>query len=81
MYDFFLELFTFFILYLHSFYVHFFFSYFAQVLRTQRLMRVLKTMNTVGEIKKDSFAGLSNIGESTQHQRRGAKTLEKVEIE
>jgi hypothetical protein len=44
-------------------------------------MRVLKTMNTVGEIKKDSFAGLSNIGESTQHQRRGAKTLEKVEIE
>jgi hypothetical protein len=40
-------------------------------------MRVLKTMNTVAEVKKESFVG-SNIGESTQHQRRGAKTLEKV---
>jgi hypothetical protein len=40
-------------------------------------MRVLKTMNTVGQIKKDSYAA-PNIGESTQHQRRGAKTLEKV---
>lgn len=41
-------------------------------------MRVLKTMNTIGEIKKDSFAPPSTIAEGTQHQRRGAKTLEKV---
>ncbi len=65
---------------LHSLHVHVF-LHFTQVLRTQQLMRVLKTMNTVGEIKRDSFVGLSNIGESTQHQRRGAKTLEKVGIQ
>jgi hypothetical protein len=40
-------------------------------------MRVLKTMNTVGQIKKESFI-VPNSGESIQHQRRGAKTLEKV---
>ena len=41
-------------------------------------MRVLKTMNTTGVIKKDSYAPSSTIAEGTQHQRRGAKTLEKV---
>lgn len=41
-------------------------------------MRVLKTMNTTGEIKKDSYTPSSIIAEGTQHQRRGAKTLEKV---
>jgi hypothetical protein len=40
-------------------------------------MRVLKTMNNVGQVQKDSYVG-TNIAESTQHQRRGAKTLEKV---
>jgi hypothetical protein len=40
-------------------------------------MRVLKTMNTIGEVKRDSFAP-PNIGEGAQLQRRGAKTLEKV---
>jgi hypothetical protein len=38
-------------------------------------------MNTIGEIKKDSSVRSSNIGETTQHQRRGAKTLEKVGIQ
>jgi hypothetical protein len=40
-------------------------------------MRVLKTMNTLGEINRDSYVS-SNLVESSQHQRRGGKTLEKV---
>ena len=43
-------------------------------------MRVLKTINTVGAIKKESFS-IPTIGDSnTQHQRRGAMTLEKVNL-
>lgn len=41
-------------------------------------MRVLKTMNTLGEIKKEDFAGLS-IADSTPNYRRVGKTIEKVE--
>lgn len=44
------------------------------------MIRVLKTMNPAGEIKKDSYVPSSSIGESTQYQRRGAKTLEKVSL-
>lgn len=40
-------------------------------------MRVLKTINNVGQVKRDSYVPPIN-SESTQHQRRGAKTLEKV---
>ncbi|CAF5172432.1 unnamed protein product, partial [Rotaria magnacalcarata] len=47
------------------------------VLRTQRLMSVIKTMHTVGEIKRISHIG-SNASEIAQYQRRGAKTLEKA---
>ena len=59
---------------LSSYYIY---IHFTKVLRTQRLMRVLKTMNNVTEVNKDNYVG-PNIGEGTQHQRRGAKTLEKV---
>ena len=62
---------------LSSCYIYILFLHFTKVLRTQRLMRVLKTMNSVTEVNKDSYAGPS-VGEGTQHQRRGAKTLEKV---
>lgn len=41
-------------------------------------MRVLKTMNTLGEIKKEDFAGLS-IADSAPNYRRVGKTIEKVE--
>ncbi|CAF4997788.1 unnamed protein product, partial [Rotaria socialis] len=51
-------------------------SFQSTVLRTQRLMNILKTMNTVGEIKRTSYIE-SNASESAQYQRRGAKTLEK----
>jgi 3-deoxy-D-manno-octulosonic acid (KDO) 8-phosphate synthase len=34
-------------------------------------------MNSVGEVNLDALLG-SNIVEGAQHQRRGAKTLEKV---
>ncbi|CAF1529536.1 unnamed protein product, partial [Adineta steineri] len=50
------------------------------VLRTQQLMRVLKTINTPIETMRDSHIS-SNMTESTQHQRRGAKTLEKAPSE
>ena len=40
-------------------------------------MRVLKTMNTLGEIKKEDFAGLS-LADSTTNYRRVGKTVEKV---
>ncbi|CAF3400709.1 unnamed protein product [Rotaria socialis] len=52
-------------------------SFQSTVLRTQRLMSILKTMNTVGEIKRTSYIE-SNASESAQYQRRGAKTLEKA---
>ncbi|CAF4185720.1 unnamed protein product [Rotaria magnacalcarata] len=52
-------------------------SFQSTVLRTQRLMSVIKTMHTVGEIKRISHIG-SNASEIAQYQRRGAKTLEKV---
>jgi hypothetical protein len=40
-------------------------------------MRVLKTMNTVTEIKKEDLIGL-NITDITQYHRRYGKTIEKV---
>ena len=40
-------------------------------------MRVLKTINSSPEVRKDIQLG-STVIEGTQHQRRGAKTLEKV---
>ncbi|CAF1395631.1 unnamed protein product [Rotaria magnacalcarata] len=52
-------------------------SFQSTVLRTQRLMSVIKTMHTVGEIKRISHIG-SNASEIAQYQRRGAKTLEKA---
>lgn len=48
-----------------------------QVLRTQRLMRVLKTIKSADETKKEHSIP-PNGGEHTQHHRRDAKTLEKV---
>ncbi|CAF1431124.1 unnamed protein product [Adineta ricciae] len=51
--------------------------YVQHVFRTQRLMRVLKTINSSHEVRKDNQFGSTMI-EGTQHQRRGAKTLEKA---
>jgi hypothetical protein len=39
------------------------------VIRTQNLMRVLKTMNSVSEIKREDLVGL-NITDITQNQRK-----------
>ena len=43
-------------------------------------MRVIKTMNTVGDNIQPIHVGANVVIEGTQYQRRGAKTLEKVEI-
>lgn len=40
-------------------------------------MRVLKTMNTVGDSRRSTRVG-SSMTECAQFQRRGAKTLEMV---
>ncbi|CAF3677107.1 unnamed protein product [Rotaria sordida] len=52
-------------------------SFQETVRRTQRLMRVLRTMNTLSEHRRPTYLG-SNINESTSYQRRGAMTLEKT---
>ncbi|CAF1562137.1 unnamed protein product, partial [Rotaria sordida] len=46
-------------------------SFQETVRRTQRLMRVLRTMNTLNEHRRPTYLG-SNINESTSYQRRGA---------
>jgi hypothetical protein len=43
-------------------------------------MRVLRTMNSVGEIKKQDLIGL-NINDIKSHHRRSRRTLDKVYIE
>lgn len=50
---------------------------FSQVLRTQQLMRALKTMNTLSEIKREDVIGL-NLNDITQHHRRPGRILDKV---
>jgi hypothetical protein len=40
-------------------------------------MRVLKTMNTVSEIKREDLFGL-NLDDITQHNRRSVRALDKV---
>jgi hypothetical protein len=41
-------------------------------------MRVLKTMNTLGEIKAEDFMGMNMSETSSAGHRRGGKTIEKV---
>jgi hypothetical protein len=41
-------------------------------------MRVLKTMNTLGEIKRDDFPSLS-LADASPNYRRAGKTIEKVD--
>ena len=41
------------------------------MIRTQQLMRVLKTMNTVGEIKREDVLGMTMDTQQHQHQRSG----------
>ena len=43
-------------------------------------MRVLKTMNSIGEIKREDLFGL-NMGDLKQHHRRSGRILEEVHIE
>ncbi|CAF3809577.1 unnamed protein product, partial [Rotaria sp. Silwood1] len=52
-------------------------SFQGTVRRTQRLMRVLRTMNALNESRRITHFG-SNIGEHIPYQRRGAMTLEKI---
>ncbi|CAF1242048.1 unnamed protein product [Adineta steineri] len=51
-------------------------SFHETVIRTQQLMRVLKTMHTIGEIKQEDVLG-KNIN-IKQHHRRSATLLKKV---
>ena len=47
------------------------------IVHKQRLMRAIKRINALNEIKRNSHAE-ANSGETTQYQKRCAKTLEKV---
>ncbi|CAF4327235.1 unnamed protein product, partial [Rotaria sp. Silwood2] len=52
-------------------------SFHAVVLRTQKLMRVIKTMNSVGEIKRADVIGL-NRNDITQHRQLWEFPMEKT---
>ena len=41
-------------------------------------MRVLKTMNTVGEIKRDDFVSRTTLDNIPGTYRRGVKSIDKV---
>ena len=43
-------------------------------------MRVLKTMNSIGEIKREDLIGL-NINDLKQHHRRSARIIDEVDLE
>ena len=46
------------------------------IVHKQALMRAIKRINALNEIKRNSHVG-ANTGETTQYQRRYAKTSEK----
>ena len=47
------------------------------IVHKQALMLAIKRINALNEIKRNTHVG-ANSGETTQYQRRCAKTLEKV---
>ena len=47
------------------------------IVHKQALMRAIKRINALNEIKRNSHVG-ANTGETTQYQGRCAETLEKV---
>ena len=47
------------------------------IVHKQALVRAIKRINALNEIKRNSHDG-ANTGETTQYQSRCAKTLEKV---
>ncbi|CAF1603901.1 unnamed protein product [Rotaria sp. Silwood1] len=53
-------------------------SFHTVVSRTQKLMRVIKTMNSVGEIKREDLIGL-NINDNNQHRQLWEFPIEKTE--
>ncbi|CAF3421185.1 unnamed protein product [Rotaria socialis] len=56
-------------------------SFQSTVLRTQRMVHVVKTMNGVSEEDNRTTQDEFNVSDSTQYHRRGAKTLEKAASE
>ncbi|CAF4168001.1 unnamed protein product, partial [Rotaria magnacalcarata] len=55
-------------------------SFQSAVHQTQRMMRVVKTINNVNEDDRTTQVEF-NVNDSTQYHRRGAKTLEKTTSE